>query len=463
METTRKPKSPLKRLLIGCALGLGAFVVVGGGLIAFFYYKYVDFGDAASKVEADLAAYQAAGMPWEAKDVSLSPAPANQNAAPLIRTAEASVEQRGRFANTTEIREDLEAKKLDAAGNLLAAYTPDLALVEKAASLPRLDYGRDWDAGPVQSFPEMESVKMFVRLFGIRAEYNALRHAPKEAVRNIQTAWKLSLLGGQESGIVSMLEQVGCQNIVFGAIERCAAASIQDPATLQQLDAVIDRPADLPNFGKALRGEAYLGIATIRNPETALKTVDDEFKASASKIDKSKLVRTGIPTDVKLRGMMARHLEVWTQIKAAIDKYSNDTDELQQAIAGIAEDWSHRTTVSFMLSSVTLGPFAETGIAVTEQQAQWKTTRALLAAMRIKATTGKWPTRIEQLPGSWSDPFSGAPLKVKQSGDSIRIYSVGPNRKDDGGIRKSEIKDDSKAKDYDIVASYPPRHVRKAT
>jgi hypothetical protein len=398
-------------------------------------------------------------MPWEAKDLSPGPTPPGDNAAPLLRKAAAVVDKWTHFKDTREIRKDIESNNLDAAAKLLAGYALELSEVEKASRLPRLDFYYDPDMGPIEEFPELSKVKSFVGLLCLRAQLESLRSDPNRACQDIQNAWRLSNLTGQGAGILPMLIQIGCQNIVLDGIQRCAAALKTNPSGLKDLAAVIGNASDLANFRKALRGEAYLGIATTRNPFEA-DHLDRSGESTEPGVDSKSLVRTGLPKDAKWRGMMARHLEAWTQIKAAMDKYGDDTDKLQAAIAQIIDDWGAKTTISYMVSTIMMAPLPQSGLSVLELDANWVATRALLEAMQIRAHNGKWPVRIEDIPGTWTDPFNGKPLKLKVEGDAIKIYSVGPNRKDDGGTRRFEITDDAKKNNFDDVASYPPRRIR---
>lgn len=460
MEPALSPRpDKKKRWLIVCASLVLTTIIVIGGTFGYLYFKYVDFDTAASMADSDLAAYRAKQMPWVADDLSLGPVPIGQNAAPLLKEASASVEKRGSFQDLKDAQKGLEEKKLDTAARLIAGYSADLALVEQAASRTRLDFNDDLDLGPVQDFSELSAIRLFVRTLCLRAQLAALKENPEAAARDLRSAWRLSILCGQEASLVPMLTQVACQNIVFDGVERCAAAEVNQPAALKQFADLIASPRDLADYAKSLRGEAYIGIASLRNPNEASRAAEGSGTPIA-KFDKSAIVRTGMPQDVKYKAMMARHLEAWTLIKTAIDRFPGDTAKLITAVDEIATDWSKKQTVSYLIPAITLGPLSQAGNAVLELQARSIATRALLAAMQFRVKSRRWPTGIEEIQGKWIDPFSGQPLKLNLKEGGIRIYSVGPNGKDDGGIRQSEITDDGHANNYDIVASYPPRKLR---
>lgn len=447
-----------KRWLIGCGITAGAVLVIGGSIFGYLYHRYVDFGEAAAHIDADVAAYRAAGMPWEAKDIGVGPTPSDQNGTPLLDTAMSSAANRGASRDMDAIQKDLAVNNAGSAAKLLAPHSADLALIEKAVSRPRLDLGIDPDVGPWEAFTRLQGLRSFVHLLCLRAQLAAARNDPAAAAHDLGTAWKLSILAGQSPGLEPMLSEVAGQNTVADAIQRCAAALKQNIEGLRLLGSVISRPDELASFQRSLFGHAYAELASFRNPEAYLHSSDTDIsEPSAPPPPRSAVVRTGIPEDTKWRGFMARHCEAWTEVKAAMDKYGDNTYKLQSAIGKIEDEWYDMETVSRMIVPIELMPLQEAGIAVVKLQAEVKATRALLSAMQVRIKTGTWPARIEDVPGTWTDPFTGEPMKLKFAGDSIKIYSVGPNLRDDGGVRQSEITEDAKKNDYDIVASYPPR------
>jgi hypothetical protein len=67
-----------------------------------------------------------------------------------------------------------------------------------------------------------------------------------------------------------------------------------------------------------------------------------------------------------------------------------------------------------------------------------RSTLSALAIERFRAAHGALPSRLADLiPGDLSaiptDPFSGHPLLYKRWPDGYSVYSVGPDRQDDGG------------------------------
>lgn len=72
-----------------------------------------------------------------------------------------------------------------------------------------------------------------------------------------------------------------------------------------------------------------------------------------------------------------------------------------------------------------------------------------LALEISRARSGAYPERLSDVRGigdAARDPFSGGELLYRREGDGCRVWSVGPDGKDDGGVRRV-----GGAKAYDVV------------
>ena len=83
-----------------------------------------------------------------------------------------------------------------------------------------------------------------------------------------------------------------------------------------------------------------------------------------------------------------------------------------------------------------LGAGAPTWFAI--DQAFMRTAIAALAAERYRRERGRWPESLDQLVPSQlaavpSDPLAAGPLRIRRFPDGLVIYSVGFDRRDDGG------------------------------
>ncbi len=71
-------------------------------------------------------------------------------------------------------------------------------------------------------------------------------------------------------------------------------------------------------------------------------------------------------------------------------------------------------------------------------RAELRCAAVALAAERYRRTAGHWPEHLDDLVPQClaavpADPFDGQPLRVRRLPDGLVVYSLGPDRQDDGG------------------------------
>jgi len=251
--------------------------------------------------------------------------------------------------------------------------------------------------------------------------------------------------------------------IVTAAVEQCIASYRNRPEALAALKAQLAKMTDELNFGRAVRGEAYMGLTVLRNGAIFRSRVLRNQRPGdlpLPPIDRRMLQRSGSPTGLLERLMGGKLLKHYVQLNGLARRDAGDPERLSADLkatdVGLENDHSFTGIYRAILAPV----YANAGQVMVLDRARVLTVNALAGAMLIHARTGKYPARLSDIPGHWVDPFDGKPLRVKVKGDSIRVYSVGPNLKDDGGVARVELRGTSR-EDYDIVAAYPPAVAKK--
>jgi hypothetical protein len=446
-----------KRILVGFGV-LGSVMCCGIGGFGYFYAeRHLDFFSASREAESAAAAYRKAGLPWEAKDIAPNPPVTTQdNAQPLLKTAEAKFDQRSLNAIRLTVGRDLDAGAIALVTKKLAPFDGALDLAAQASRKPRVDFHRDWDLGAGLLFPEYASSKAFVAGLCLRAELKAQRKDFQGVAADLAAAMKIGWFVGQEHIIISLLVQLACERYVLDSAQRVAATAMGNRNALDLIANAITEPGAPPNFADNLQGEAYIHLATLRNLHILGRNTDRENRGEPPiPVSPSELQRSGLPDDIMSRSAATRFLQAWTEIKPLMVRYHDDPEKLATGIKGITTGLESRSGLSNYLVTLLLPEYTYVGRSIVTLQARRRTTEALIAALQTQARTGKMPTRIEEIPGSSIDPFSGKALRLKLQKGGLRIYSVGSNRTDDGGLESREMKN-GKRDDGDIVAAYPP-------
>ncbi len=102
-------------------------------------------------------------------------------------------------------------------------------------------------------------------------------------------------------------------------------------------------------------------------------------------------------------------------------------------------DWYAKQQVSFYY------PLRQKNI---QYEALERVTRLLVELKRYQQSRGTWPRQLEDLLGGTLtggrlfDPVSERVFRYERTGDAFRLYSLGSNQRDDGGVNNGEDKGD---------------------
>lgn len=419
--------------------------------IGFIYFRLppLDIFLKARQVDRAAAAYRKAGLPWEAKDIAANPPVRDdENAAPEIWAAMKKFPDKTFNADFERLAQLADSHDWSGFDSAFGSYGTKLKYVEAAAAKPRIDFHRDYDQGAVLLLPEFSWMKKFVKALTLRAERHAAFGEVKECVEDLRRAWKISVLSGSETNMTSYLVGVACQRLTFESVQRCANSLANDRQGLEalaQLNSTFDK---YPDFENALRGEVYLTLVFVRNAGDEL--LSHNYLNSELQWPETKPIRTGLPDGIYSRAFSARMMELWAQAQTEINKHHGDPFAIQQVSRDMERKLdpsdSHASTWFDAILFPSIGSIATLSL---EMKAQRITNSVLLNALIVRATTGAFPDPVR---GDVTDPFGSLPLIVKRRGEELRVYSRGPNGKDDGGFRKNEL---STVKSDDIVAVYP--------
>jgi hypothetical protein len=441
------------KLLAGSVVGV---VIVAPVVHGFF--KYEDDYDAAHGLSKAEAAYRAAGMPLT-PDQLVPPVSKHDNAAPYLELA---------FAQVGALTGDPGEGPTDGASNLdhpeaspatVHRLDPALRTALYAASKPSLDFQRPWQEGSLLEFREYSTFKTICRALSTRAEDEAAHHDVKGCTRDIAGARKLAGLIGQDPTIIALLVQVACNGIVSDSVQRCAASLAGDPGALRELEKAVSSPVLQPDLVRALRGEAFMQLATARNPANQGVTIDPSDQQHNS-ADARRVLSQAVPVEVRTKAATDRVLEYWAKLGPYMNSHRHDPRAIARKTQELSDELNRHETTSYMIASAISGGFQQAGSSIVENEARDVVLRALLAAMIRRAETGRFPTKLAELPGKWIDPFTGGPIRLIASNgpdQSIKVYTLGPSGIDHGGMTRGQLGSANlDSSEFNVVACYPP-------
>ena len=419
-----------------------------------------DLPSAAGSLDADILKAKAAGIPMVASDLAPVPSiPPSENAAPAVEKAIANWKQLGISSHVMgDLLQALYAGDYKDADKTLKdpKLSSLLTLAKRAADFPKCDFNKDYDLGSNVYFPEYEGLKQLIKLLSWRAECEAQAGDHAAAVSDLRAAYHLSLDAGSDPIIISNLVEIACDSIVLASAERCLADA-KTPSDAQPYVDFLNAPRPAFDNVRELKGEAYIGMATIRN--LALFSMHPAVGDKPAPIDPSKLQRSGMPTSLVGRAYMARHFEVWSEAVDAAKLLQGDPLSLFSQVTAITNRVEKEQGFSYSLEKILAPVYEQIGIAQLRNEAMWNSEGALSKVMLYRAQHGSFPGTLEEAGASKTDPFSDQPLKYLRSDSGVKVYSVGQDLQDDHGARRSDPAPGGRHYErttWDEVASYPP-------
>ena len=458
VKISKRPRRIAIAILTSVA-AVSCLICCGGSY--FLYYRTWDVRRVAARAEPAEKAYRAAGLPWQANDMDPQPPVTEaENAAPLFLQAIKALDGRGFSVATMKLAAPARAGRFAEIYGLLKPFASEMTLAAKAAERPRLEFKRDWDQGAGLLFPELAFFKYFDKAFCARAEAEAAAERDTSCLGDLRTALRLTGLLRSEPMLLGMLTWMSCTTIFDRAVEQAAYFMRDRPASLAALGNMLAfQPA--PDLQHALRGEAYMGVVTFRNLDhTQIRQLSGDTSAPPDTGPPRPLVRTGLPKGQIERAWATVHLELWTRVARVLAEHPGDPFATIREFDRINDDLDRHPSVSNMLELIMFPMINNIWIPVKKDRALHRALQALIETMEIRATTGQYPRRLSEVPGTWIDPFTNTPLKYKLTAVGVRIYSVGVELRDHGGVAQSEVPEGSKA--YDIIAACPPIPPRPA-
>jgi hypothetical protein len=415
-------------------LGLGAVAVpfAGLGFVA---------ATGPGALERQREAARRDGLPLLPEDLKrASPVPEEQNAAPFLRELvrlwkskpekERNAWDRAAYNFDRKPEERTHRASFEA---IVGDYPDCLRLAEAAAERPHCDFAYDWGRLPnVATYSNRDVVRRFARFFALRAR---LATTPEMAFADIARAARLGRL---------LFETPTMMHAYGGNLaQKCAHASYlvalrrfgASPSASRALEAF----GTLPDPEFYLRGDVVATMALlscIRAGKT-WEGSDDETEFSAQWGEGSAWKEF-----TQLAPILGAHWEErlilrWRETFQILRATRGDFVRRGKLLEERGRRWdTDRAGIPQNVIALIVGPIYDQSSGLQAPTTLRALREAVLSLMETKAKMGAFP-KAPELP---FDPYSGKPLRYRREGAGCVLWSVGPDRKDDGGVALSADK-----------------------
>lgn len=414
--------------------------------------------EAADGLDQAAVTYRSGGWPWVARDLQSTCGP--PNGAVQFRRAESAFPF-DEFDRASNQLETLAAQgRFAELSRRIAAYDPFIDLAVAVTGANSLWFARNWDIAMSRPFPEYGHITAFVRAICLRAEARASNIDIEGAIRDLHAAWRLSGLASCDPTVVALLTGMKDEIITLRAAVVCAARFART-SDLSRLAEILDENRT-ENLEPALKTEAYSELAIARN-FVALggirgiqRVASGEFGISRTNTTPGWFRQDGLPEDATARANTDDVLRVWSAVTPLLSRRDLPIWDLSEAVAGTLAGAERQAGRGGELVRLICDPALYRTVAAVAKyrEADLRVASALVRALIVRSRSGAFPKDAVSIPGARLDPYTNQPLKVKVRAGAYRVYSVGPDLRDDGGLGRHEPgASDSR---FDIVAAYPP-------
>jgi hypothetical protein len=423
------------------------FVIAPIGLVlaavlAFVGWLYGEHAAALAKVRAEVARIQAAGEPITTDDLyARGHVPAGVNDTTRLWLAA--------LGSLDETKFNADAKSLPIVGEssgpdllpadvakaelLLANYDATVqATLAAAAADGECRLFVEFNDGFAALLPNAQKMRTLSRMMALRTRVAAAQGDNEQAVQSVEAMFEASRTLAQQQLLIEHLVRLATAGVALRETEFLLNELELTDEQLARLRKKVEALDFQQSLVASCMGERSMGYHMFRHPE--------QFDMAQG--DFTKQAGTG-PGNVTRGADCLLYLELQRDmIAAAREPFPGAIDQadlVEQRLKVLAgtknplEKFNHMFTLLIM--PATSGSFQATG----RNLAQRDLVLAAIAAGQFEQKNGKLPESLESLvpeflPTVPTDPFDGQPLRFKATDEGLVLYSIGRDRKDDGGV-----------------------------
>lgn len=400
------------------------------------------------RVQVRLNQIRAAKEPLTSGDLNswLEFVPAADNAAlGVLEAARSIVTNAPNMNHGTWGKNELSQEQLKFLSSILKTNENALDRLSLALEKPGGRYPIDWSPGPGTLLPHLSKIQSLANLLEAKARLAALETNAPLSAATIQQLLALSQTLQTEPALVSQLVRLATLSRAVSDLELLLNRSPLASEEIQQLKSAFEAVQGRKGLETAVIGERAMGVYIFSAAPSELGTILDLGNRAAS-VNSIALYKTSPFYE-------ADYLHFLGISAMAVQAVKLPFPQALDAFAGIQAHASNTYSRFHLISNL-----CSTDYNQIINKYAYRMARCGLAIGALEVEQ-YWLDHEHSYPKSGGgiilqkDPFTGNPLTYKLLGAGYRIYSFGPDRKDDHGepIQTNHAKkqeEDARQDDY---------------
>ncbi len=418
-EKIEKPSKLRKPLIVSTVLITIIICIFSGA------YSRTDLGEAAGSYEKNKKAAEDQGLIFNSEQAAkLYAVPAEENAAELI-TSILQTPRKYHWDKETVKEADIKPH--------WAEFEAAVAKIEEASRRKYLIFPRNLDNPITILYPQYADLKYWVKLLMYEAIWARARNDSKSAERYLLAAAYIASVTDDEGILIANLVRVAESAIIEKELREILESKGTDPAWRDVVANTIHRLDKPYNVKRSIQLEHWFAtFATdlmVKNPK----------EISAMNGQSSTPITMRIAPYIPRFGKANQSRVHWAYAKMAsglpADPY--DFTATRAALQGMDINASSQS-LSYTALSIAAPVFTQFSEALAKEVAN----RNVLSQAIELYKSGVDPAKGLPLPGHYRNDIDMKPMRLKKVKGVWTVYSIGPDKTDDGGADMVKQKGD---------------------
>ncbi len=362
--------------------------------------------------------------------------------------------QRGDWSPSPDFNHLPATDKLDAARQVRSEADEVVRMAHATSQRPTGGWKLVVKPNPFDTLLEhMQRVRTVATLLELDAVVAAADQDWPTAIAAVAAGVHVGGSVGDEPLLISQLVRMATDAIAVGGAERMVGLGEPPADQLMALQAALLAEADVPRLVFAFRGERAFYHRMFANLDAGQFAIGQLAGDKGSTGDGfgGWIYRGHLPSD------QAFTLNFVTELLAIARRPHHEQIDLYASVELPPKNQSRA------LSRLILPAFDKVTVAEWRTVARLRSAAVGLACERFRQKAGRWPADLAELrdflPTIPLDPYDGQPLRYATRDDGVVVYSVGPDRQDDGGTlsyKLPELGEDVGFRLWDVAARRQP-------